>query len=128
MSQEDQGFTVHDRRHFSENSSPCPDQPESEAAPQAQTQGFEQLPPVEFSSLIISLSHAAMIHLGHIPDPASGQPHKNLTLARHTIDTIGMLKDKTQSNLSQDEQRLIDGALTELRLAFVQVTRGVGCC
>ncbi|MFH1035715.1 MAG: DUF1844 domain-containing protein [Pseudomonadota bacterium] len=141
MSQEEQGFTVKDRRMFSEDGAARPEeapaaapeahaepqpqaQPEGEAQPQEQqAPRFEHLPPVDFSGLIISLSHAAMTHLGHIPDPASGQAHLEPALARHTIDTIGMLKEKTQGNLTQDEQRLIDGALTELRLAYVQATR-----
>lgn len=136
MSQEDQGFTVKDRRIFSEDGAshesqpqepagqPAPPQEEPEAPPQGQpAPRFENLPPVDFSGLIISLSHAAMMHLGHIPDPASGQARLEPALARHTIDTIGMLKEKTQGNLTQDEQRLIDSALTELRLAYVQATR-----
>ncbi|MBI5524422.1 MAG: DUF1844 domain-containing protein [Desulfarculus sp.] len=134
MSQEDQGFTVKDRRIFSDDGStrqeeePQPqaaDKPQAEAQeePRREAPRFEQLPPVDFSGLIISLSHAAMMHLGHIPDPASGQPRQELALARHTIDTIGMLKEKTKGNLTEDEHRLIEGALTELRLAFVQANR-----
>lgn len=137
MSQEDQGFTVKDRRIFSEDGAARDSQPEEPAGqaaePAAQEQAppqeeqpaprFANLPPVDFSGLIISLSHAAMMHLGHIPDPATGQGSLEPALARHTIDTIGMLKEKTQGNLIQDEQRLIDSALTELRLAYVQATR-----
>ncbi|MBI4799309.1 MAG: DUF1844 domain-containing protein [Desulfarculus sp.] len=132
MSQEDQGFTVKDRRTFSEDGSSRQEEPQAADKPQAEAQEeprrqdaprFEHLPPVDFSGLIISLSHAAMMHLGHIPDPASGQPRQELALARHTIDTIGMLKEKTKGNLTEDEHRLIEGALTELRLAFVQANR-----
>lgn len=134
MSQDDQGFTVKDRRIFSEDGSARQGEPQPQAAQEPQAEApeeprrreaprFEQLPPVDFSGLIISLSHAAMMHLGHIPDPASGQPRQELALARHTIDTIGMLKEKTKGNLTEDEHRLIEGALTELRLAFVQANR-----
>jgi hypothetical protein len=89
------------------------------------TQGGRKgpLPPVEFSGLVLSLSHAAMMHLGQIPDPNTGQPQMDRDLARHTIDTLGMLKDKTKGNLSPEEQRLIDHALTELRLAYVRLNR-----
>ncbi|CAO0819971.1 DUF1844 domain-containing protein [Desulfarculales bacterium] len=139
MSQEEQGFTVKDRRIFSEDGSARRGQPQEPAGqavkPQAEVMSppqeeqaprFEHLPPVDFSGLIVSLSHAAMTHLGHIPDLASGQPRLEPVLARHTIDTIGMLKEKTQGNLTQDEQRLIDSALTELRLAYVQATPPLG--
>lgn len=138
MSNEDQGFTVKDRRLFSEEGEPRPEQEEKAAAqpgeqaqqaeptqekPQAQgprEPRHQQFPPVDFSALILSLSHAAMMHLGHIPDPMTGESSPDLELARHTIDTIGMLKDKTAGNLDQDEQRLIESALTELRMAFVR--------
>jgi len=134
---QDPGFTVKDRRLFSEEGE-ARSEPEEPAAPQAEqaqektqdqprTQGPKEpshhsLPPVDFSALILSLSHAAMMHLGHIPDPMTGESSPDLELARHTIDTIGMLKDKTAGNLDQDEQRLIDSALTELRMAFVRAS------
>jgi hypothetical protein len=96
---------------------------QDEAAESSQGQERGPLPPVEFSGLILSLSHAAMMHLGQIPDPNTGQANMDRDLARHTIDTIGMLKEKTEGNLSPDEQRLIDHALTELRLAYVRLNR-----
>jgi hypothetical protein len=96
---------------------------QDEAAESSREQDRGPLPPVEFSGLILSLSHAAMMHLGQIPDPNTGQPRMDKELARHTIDTIGMLKDKTEGNLTPDEQRLIDHALTELRLAYVRLNK-----
>ncbi len=130
MSEEEQGFKVKDRRIFSDDGQlreeTSPDEaPAQEVPPAAQGDGPSSrsagpLPPVDFGGLILSLSHAAMMHLGHIPDPLTGQPSPDPDLARHTIDTIAMLKDKTQGNLTVDEQRLIDHALTELRLAYVR--------
>lgn len=80
-----------------------------------------QLPPVDFSGLILSLAHATMMHLGQIPGP-NGQPMPpELELARHTIDTIDMLQKKTKGNLDHEEQKLVDTALVELRMAFVQI-------
>ena len=96
---------------------------QDEAAGSSQGQERGPLPPVEFSGLILSLSHAAMMHLGQIPDPNTGQAQMDRELARHTIDTLGMLKDKTEGNLTPEEQRLIDHALTELRLAYVRLNR-----
>jgi len=141
MSEQDQGFTVKDRRIFSDDGSPRAEEPAAKAAPApepepepraepdaatgpAEEPGREQLrlPPVDFSGLILSLSHAAALHLGLLPDE-QGQPRLEAALARHTIDTIAMLKEKTQGNLTPDEERLITGVLTELRLAFVQATK-----
>jgi hypothetical protein len=93
------------------------------AEEQAAAGGGRALPPVEFSGLVLSLSHAAMMHLGQVPDPNTGQARQDLELARHTIDTLAMLKEKTQGNLDAEEQRLIDHALTELRLGFVHLSR-----
>lgn len=142
MSDQEQSFKVQDRRSFDEDGNlkqqQEPADPEKapedkvEAAPGPEPQpeprddkGPEQpLPPVDFPSLVLSLAHAAMMHLGQIPDPQSGQPTPaNLPLARHAIDTIGMLKDKTKGNLTDDEQRIMDHVLTDLRLAYVQMNK-----
>lgn len=96
---------------------------QDEAAESSLGEERAPLPPVEFSGLILSLSHAAMMHLGQIPDPNTGQAQMDRDLARHTIDTIGMLKEKTEGNLTPEEQRLVDHALTELRLAYVRLNR-----
>ena len=146
MSEQDKGFTVKDRRRFDQEGHSRPEEQESAPAPEAaeaaspppaqETPPAEEpaaqqprngqrppLPPVDFSGLILSLAHATMMHLGQIPDP-SGQPMPaDLELARHTIDTIAMLRDKTKGNLDPEEQKLVDTALTELRMAFVQIAR-----
>ena len=136
MSEEEKGFKVKDRRLFSEDGDAREeaDSPESEPREQAgreeaaeqsadQNMGSGPLPPVEFNGLILSLSHAAMIHLGQAPDPNTGQVSADLDLARHTIDTIALLHEKTQGNLTEDEQQLIDHALAELRMAFVKLAK-----
>ncbi len=128
MSEQDQGFTVKDRRIFSGEGEPRHESgerqeaPEKPPEPELRQPPSHHLPPVDFSALILSLSHAAMMHLGHIPDPMTGESGLDLELARHTIDTIGMLQVKTAGNLDQEEQRLIESALTELRLAFVRAS------
>lgn len=91
--------------------------PQPEPGPQG---GRPPLPPVDFSGLILSLAHATMMHLGQLPDPSGRTGQPDLELARHTIDTIAMLKKKTKGNLDEQEQKLIDTALTELQMAFVQ--------
>ena len=140
MSDNDSGFTVKDKRHFSSDGEPLAGQgdaaqrpeepdagrqardlpPESGPGPQAQER-HRGLPPVDFSGFILSLSHAALMHMGQAPDPQTGQAVFNLDLARHTIDTIAMMQQKTKGNLDQDEQHLMDNALSQLRMIFVQV-------
>ncbi|HFC97242.1 MAG TPA: DUF1844 domain-containing protein [Thermosulfurimonas dismutans] len=80
------------------------------------------LPPVTFSTFILSLNTAALIHLGELPNPDTNEKTVNLTLARHTIDTLDMLREKTRGNLTPDEERLLESILYELRLRYVKLT------
>lgn len=80
------------------------------------------LPEVNFSTFIVSLSTEVMFHLGEIPHPVSGEKKKDLPLAKHAIDTLAMLKEKTAGNLTEEEQRLLDGMLYDLRMAFIRAS------
>jgi len=79
------------------------------------------LPPATFSFLVFSLRTQAEVSLGLL---ASGeekkQPSVDLRSARHTIDLLAMLQEKTRGNLSLEEQRFLDNSLTELRFRYVQ--------
>ena len=79
------------------------------------------LPPATFEFLTISLKTQAEIQLGllHFGDDKD-TPDPDLRIARHTIDMLGMLQDKTRGNLSLEEQRLLENSLTELRFRYVQ--------
>lgn len=79
--------------------------------------------PIEFQTFVLSLSSSAMYHLGLIPNPDTNRPEKNLPLARQTIDILAMLRDKTQGNLNQDEQRMLDHLLYDLRVRFVEASK-----
>jgi hypothetical protein len=57
-----------------------------------------------------------LLHFGEETD----RPEPDFELARHTIDILGMLAEKTKGNLSLEEQRLLENSLTELRFRFVQ--------
>jgi hypothetical protein len=84
----------------------------------------ESLPPVEFTTFVLSLSHSALMHLGEAPDPETGSvAQKNLLLARQTIDLIAMLEEKTKGNLSGDEERLLAQILFDLRMRFVEQSK-----
>ncbi len=76
---------------------------------------------VNFSTFILSLNTAALVHLGEIPDPITQKKQPNLFLAKQTIDTLEMLKEKTKGNLSVEEEKLLESILFELKLKYVKL-------
>jgi len=78
------------------------------------------LPPATFEFLAESLRLQAEMQLGLMRLGAEEQPPADLDLARHTIDLMGMLQEKTRGNLSLEEQRLLENSLTLLRFRYVQ--------
>jgi Domain of unknown function (DUF1844) len=79
------------------------------------------LPPATFEFLILSLKaqtemHLGMYHFGEEKD----RPAPDFRVARHTIDLMAMLQEKTRGNVTMEEQRLMENSLTELRFRFVQ--------
>jgi len=72
-------------------------------------------PPVSFSTLLVSLASTALAHLGHAEGvDAPADPR----LARHTLDVLDMLAEKTKGNLDEEESRLLDALQKELRVAL----------
>ncbi|MCF8143725.1 MAG: DUF1844 domain-containing protein [Deltaproteobacteria bacterium] len=127
--EEEKGFVIKDRRSFDEQGELKKDDSElekepvkraPEKKPPPKETASSPLPEVNFSSLILSLSSTAFLHLGEIPDPSTGEKTKDLALAKHVIDTIGMLNEKTEGNLKKEEKQLIENILTELRLRYVK--------
>jgi hypothetical protein len=74
---------------------------------------------------VLSLRAQAEMQLGLMRFSAEDKEEPNLPLARHSIDLMGMLLDKTRGNLELDERRLLENSLTELRFRFVQVSEEV---
>ena len=81
------------------------------------------LPEVSLSSLVFSLSSSALLHLGEIADPQTGEKKEDFGLAKHSIDTIGMLKEKTEGNLTEEEDKFLESILTDLRWRYVKATK-----
>jgi Domain of unknown function (DUF1844) len=81
------------------------------------------LPAPDFDFLVYSLRIQAELNLGLLPFGAPGEEpaRRDYELARHNIDLLAMLQEKTKGNLSIEEQRALDGSVTELRFRFVQV-------
>ena len=77
-------------------------------------------PEINFPTFVISLSTQALAHLGEIPDPTDGALRVELIGARQLIDILAMLKDKTRGNLDGDEAALLDHALYDLRMKYVE--------
>jgi hypothetical protein len=78
------------------------------------------LPAIDFSTFIMSLNASALVHLGIIDDPTTGQRTKNLPLGKQTVDMLRMLQEKTRGNLTEEEDKLLQGILYDLKIAYVR--------
>ena len=81
------------------------------------------LPPADFSFLVSSLMFQAQMELGllHFGDETN-RPEPNLPRAKHSIDLLGVIEEKTKGNLTLEEERLLANGLTELRFRFIQTS------
>jgi Domain of unknown function (DUF1844) len=80
------------------------------------------LPPVSFSFFVLSLRAQCEMQLGMVHFGEEEKPEPDLDIARHTIDLMAILLEKTKGNLTLDERRLLENSVTELRFRFVQVS------
>jgi len=78
------------------------------------------MPEVTFVSFILSLNTTALFHMGELAHPESGQKVIDLELAKHTIDTLSLLEDKTRGNLDSQENELLTKVLYELKMHFIK--------
>jgi Domain of unknown function (DUF1844) len=149
--QGEQSFTVSDKRLFTKEglrrdvgeppetlraSTPPPPPPPRREAPRPQEPrsdprsgggpARQEVPAVDFSTFVAMLANNVVMFLGQVPDPVTRQRHRDLSQARHTIDILIMLRDKTQGNLSAEEAQLLDEVLSQLQMAYVTVSRQVG--
>ena len=136
------GFKVTDRRSFTNEAEPrngASEQPSSDASSTASSTAHPPtpanaagvtaepptaaFPPVDFHTFVLSLGSSALLHLGEIENPNDGASQKDLPLAKHTIDILVMLEEKTKGNLSTAEERLMESLLYDLRLRYVEATK-----
>jgi hypothetical protein len=80
----------------------------------------ETFPPPTFTTLVQTLATQAMVAMGHLEDPIEKKKVKRLDLAKHLIDLLEMLQEKSKSNLNADESYSLSQVLSQLRMAFVQ--------
>jgi hypothetical protein len=78
------------------------------------------IPPASFASLVQSIVTQALFYLGDLA-PRGGEPVTDLDMAKHHVDTLAMLEEKTRNNVSEEEKRLLDAALYETRMRYVSV-------
>jgi hypothetical protein len=88
--------------------------------PSAGAREAREMPPPSFSTLVQSVVTQALFYLGDLT-PRGGEPMLNLDMAKHQIDLLGILEEKTTNNLSPDEKRLLDAALYETRMRYISV-------
>jgi hypothetical protein len=146
--QQTRSFKIQDRRRFadpdasSEDASPRDPEPAStagsEAAPPSDadargdvgaTHGSaapDELPLQEmnFSTFVMGLTTQALMHLGEIADPMQEQISRDLPAAKQMIDLLAILRDKTKGNLDAAEEQLLGNMLYDLRMRYVELSRG----
>jgi hypothetical protein len=80
-------------------------------------------PTLSFIEFVLSLASTAAVHLGDLPDPASGErPSVNLEGAEQMIEILALLDQKTRGNLTAEERQVLEQVLYELRMRFVEVS------
>ena len=134
--EERRGFRVTDRRRFAEtgeargdtppeaaaDASPARERSERPEAPPGQT-GQTVSEPVNFSTFVLGLSTQALLHLGEIANPMTNAVERDLEAAKHVIDILGILQEKTRNNLDAGEDALLASVLYDLRMRYVDLTR-----
>ncbi|MDB4970030.1 MAG: hypothetical protein JWN44_5719 [Myxococcales bacterium] len=83
----------------------------------------ESLPQIDFGMFVMSLASSVLVYLGEIEHPDTQKPDPNVPLAKQTIDILGMLREKTRGNLTQEEAQMLDNLLYDLRMKYVDAKK-----
>ena len=100
------------------------EQAEKQDQQEQQDQAARELPPASFATLVSSLATQVMLAMGGMQDPKTKRRIVDLALAKHHIDTLAMLEEKAKGNLTDEETKLLDQALYQVRMHYVQVAQG----
>ncbi|MCX5850009.1 MAG: DUF1844 domain-containing protein [Deltaproteobacteria bacterium] len=127
------GFVVKDKRLFDESGKERseekaqsqsvkknPEVQENSQTAQTETKQDFDYPPITFTNFVLSLSTSALFHFGDFPDSEGGEIQKNLPAAKQTIDILDMLNEKTKGNRDENENKLIQSVLYELKMRYVK--------
>jgi hypothetical protein len=93
------------------------------ADPQVPIEQIHALGPIDFSTHVLSLASTALIALGKMPAPDGREMPIDLETARHLIDVLGMLEQKTRGNLDEAEMKLLGSLTYDLRVAYVDAQK-----
>ncbi|HSS17930.1 MAG TPA: DUF1844 domain-containing protein [Candidatus Dormibacteraeota bacterium] len=77
-----------------------------------------------FIEFVVMHAQNAALFLGQIPNPRTGEAEVNLDLAKMFIDQLAMIQEKTRGNLTSEEAKVLSNALSNLQMAFVEVSGG----
>ena len=123
----DSGFVIKDKRHSGESAEDKPQEETKATATEKEEEKSRQIPddesnypPVNFTNFVLSLSTSALFHFGDFAEEEGETPHKNLPAAKQTIDILDLLNEKTKGNLNENESKLIQGVLYELKMRYVK--------
>ncbi len=125
-SSKDSGVKVIDKRKFSEDTGENsgetagtePEKQDTSFESGEEDKGVAAFEP-DFSTFIYSLNTQALLFLGKIPNPMTGKYEKDINTAKYLIDTIDVLSKKTKGNLDDNESKLIENILYDLRMAYI---------
>ena len=134
---EEETFKVTDRRGRAEEAPSAAGRPTETSGAggasgaQPRERGHEAKPaspeasgPSELGALFVMFANAALVSLGAVPEPGTGEGRVDLDQARSAIDILVMLRDKTQGNRTDQESRLLEGLVYDLQMRFVRAARG----
>ncbi|MCC6680096.1 MAG: DUF1844 domain-containing protein [Phycisphaeraceae bacterium] len=112
-----------EKERLASRSAPAPGTAKGAAdkATSSTTSGGGAMPKAGFQTLLSTMVTQALFAMGAIPDPATGQRMAHLDLARHHIDLLAVLEEKTKGNLSQEEADALTTSLYELRNQYVML-------
>jgi hypothetical protein len=137
--QEEQTFRVTDKRGFREEGKAEPadsaakaaDAPIIDSSSTKKEAGSNRepdadaRPPIDFPSYILSYYTQGLVLLGEVPNPYTNKKEEDIEAARHMIDILTMLEQKTKGNLSPEEGKLLESVLYELRMKFMAKTNRI---
>jgi hypothetical protein len=95
----------------------------AQAPADAKAEAAQGLPPATLSTLVQGIATEVLFYLGLIQDPRTGKRYRDMNLAKHNIDLLVMLEEKTKGNLTEDEKKLLDTVLYQARISYVQVAQ-----
>jgi hypothetical protein len=135
--QEDEGFKITDKRGFQEESESSAAATSEKTEATSTSEPFSKKeekpleserssrPPIDFPSYILSYYTQGLVLLGEVQNPYTNKKEEDIEAARHTIDILSMLEQKTKGNLSQEEAQLLESVIYELRMKYMAKTNRI---